>query len=366
MGIDRVVANDPRDRTSIEPECRRIEPGEQGRPSHQCAPGKGEPKRNLRPVGDAFHERIDRDDRKGSKADAAREAVELQQHGEPDQGLQHEKGRCHRYCHLSRWYRSRAGALDPLVKVAIYDVIPGATSAAHGEGTDEKQKHMLDIDLPAGVDGGQSNGPPTRYQQQPGADRPVETGEPKVGAQPSGGDAVDPITGRIGDAVRAVGHRASGLPIKVSKVPCPREADASGTVGVVPNASLRVGPLGCGPRAAASQMFLAVSDALLCPNLTCLIASAGTLQGVLFSSSTLTNFVSAAMNALNSLQISSADAFFLPAACNACPCLAVSSREVNICWQAGGGPCCGAPNPAPGIPGMPGAPGIPGAPGMPG
>ena len=82
--------------------------------------------------------------------------------------------------------------------------------------------------------------------------------------------------------------------------------------GVAPSASLRLGPAGrC---AAASQTFLAVSDALLCPALTCLMASGGTPQVALFSSSAFINRVSAAMNALNSLQTSSGGAFFLLAA----------------------------------------------------
>ena len=49
----------------------------------------------------------------------------------------------------------------------------------------------------------------------------------------------------------------------------------SGTVGVVPSASLRLGPAGRGPCAAASQTCLLVCVALLCPALTCLSTSGG-------------------------------------------------------------------------------------------
>ena len=107
---------------------------------------------------------------------------------------------------------------------------------------------MPEIDLAAGVDRREPNGPPARHQQEPGPDRPVEARQPQVGARPGGGEAVDPVSSRIGDATRAAGHRASGLPDSVSKVPWPFLVDVvSGTTGVVPRASLRLGPLGRGP-----------------------------------------------------------------------------------------------------------------------
>jgi hypothetical protein len=102
------------------------------------------------------------------------------------------------------------------------------------------------------------------------------------------GEAVDPVSGRIGDATRAAGHRASGLPDSVSKVPWPFLVEfVSGTTGVVPRASLRLGPLGRGPWAATSQICLLVCEALLCPDLTCWSTSGGTPQAVLCSSETL-------------------------------------------------------------------------------
>ena len=52
----------PGDRAGVEHEGRRIKPAEDSRPAHQRAPGEGEAEHDLRPIGDAFHERIDGDD----------------------------------------------------------------------------------------------------------------------------------------------------------------------------------------------------------------------------------------------------------------------------------------------------------------
>src|SRR3954447_25184276 len=127
---------------------------------------------------------------------------------------------------------------------------------------------------------------PTDHQhgisRKPGPDRAVETSQLQIRARPRGGEAVDPVSSRIGDATRAAGHRASGLPDSVSKVPWPFLVElVSGTTGVVPRASLRLGPLGRGPWAATSQICLLVCEALLCPDLTCWSTSGGTPQVVL-------------------------------------------------------------------------------------
>ena len=149
------------------------------------------------------------------------EAVELQQHREPDQRLRHQKGAAACDRHLPGRDRPRARALDPAVEVAIDDVVPGAARAAHREGADQEQDDVPEIDRLARGDGGKSGRPPARDEQQPRADRPVEAGEPQIGAGPAGREAVDPVAGRIGDATR-VAHRASWLPDSVSKVPKPR------------------------------------------------------------------------------------------------------------------------------------------------
>src|SRR5262249_56215384 len=103
---------------------------------------------------------------------------------------------------------------------------------------DEKQKEVPGIDVAAGVHGGKADGPPARHQQKPGADRPVEARQPQVRTRPGGGDARDPIPGRIGDTTRASGHWPSGLPVSVSKGDDPfLVVEASGTPASVPTAS---------------------------------------------------------------------------------------------------------------------------------
>src|SRR6266545_3586029 len=366
--VDGVVANHPGYGAGIEQQGGRIELGERRRPSHQRAPGEGEAEHDLRPVGDPLHEGINDDHRERGEPDIDRETIELQQHREPDQRLQHEKGGGGGDRHLPGRNGSQARALDARIEIAIDDIVPGAAGSPHGEGADEEQNEVPDVDAVPRVNRGERNGPPARHQKQPGADWPVEARQPQIGAGWGRGEAVDPVTGRIGDAPRAAAHRAKGLPVSVSKVDCGFfvPVEASGTMGVVPRASLRVGPAGRAPCTAISQTFLLTSEALPCPSLTCLRTSGGTPQVALCSCKPLSILLSAARKALKSLHISSGGAFFSPAACNALPCLAVSSRLLKSCWQPGGG-CCGAPNDAAGAPGdVPGAGDIPGEPGMPG
>ena len=94
----------------------------------------------------------------------------------------------------------------------------------------------------AGRDGSETCRPPARHQQQPGTDRPVEPRQPQIGPRPGRRDGVDPVAGRIGDAAAGLRHRASELPLSVSKVP-PLPVlilDESG-MREVPSASLRLG-----------------------------------------------------------------------------------------------------------------------------
>src|SRR5262249_16268557 len=198
-------------------------------------------------------------------------------------------------------------------------------------------KDVPEIDLAAGVHGGKADGPPARHQQKPGADRPVEARQPQIRARPGGGDAVDPIAGRIGDTTPAPRHLPTRLPLTLSQVGDRfLVVEASGTSGVVPRASLRVGLAirGC---AAASQICLPICAALLCPASTCLRTSVGTPQVALCSSRPLIILVSTVRKALKSLHNSSGGAFFWPAACSAWPCLLTSSRVLRSCSQAGGG-----------------------------
>ena len=167
MGVDGVIADHPGNRAAVEQDGGKIEPPERRRPSHQRAPGEGKTEHDLRPIGDPFHERIDRDHEERRQADIDREAIELQQNRQPEQRLQHQKGGGGGDGDLSGRNRPRARALDPRVEIAVDDVVPGATGPAHGEGADEEQEDVPEIDVGAGLDRGEPHRPPARHQQQP-------------------------------------------------------------------------------------------------------------------------------------------------------------------------------------------------------
>ena len=80
-----------------------------------------------------------------------REAVELQQHREPDQRLHGEEDGRACDADLARRDRARARARDLGVEIAVEDVVPGAARAAHREGADEEQRrrcHGIGVGMP--------------------------------------------------------------------------------------------------------------------------------------------------------------------------------------------------------------------------
>ena len=91
MGVDGVVADHPGDRAGIEQKRRRIEAAEGAGPAHQRAPGKRQAEHDLRPIGDALHERIDHHDGERSDAERDGEAIERDQYGKADKRLQDEE-----------------------------------------------------------------------------------------------------------------------------------------------------------------------------------------------------------------------------------------------------------------------------------
>ena len=75
--------------------------GNSSSPAHQGAPGKGEAEPDLRPIGEPFHERINRYDRQRRDPKLDSEKIEPQQDRKPGQRLQHEEKRGPCNAHLS-------------------------------------------------------------------------------------------------------------------------------------------------------------------------------------------------------------------------------------------------------------------------
>ena len=83
--VDRVVADHPQDRSGVEQQRRQRQRARHRRPADQRRPGEDDAEPRLRPPGDPLHERIGRDRREAAERDRLRQAIELQQHDEPDE-----------------------------------------------------------------------------------------------------------------------------------------------------------------------------------------------------------------------------------------------------------------------------------------
>ena len=123
--------------------------------------------------------------------------------------------------------------------------------------------------------GGQRRRPPARHQQQPGADRPVETGKPQIGPRPGRRARIDPVAGCVGNAGGRVAHRvgSSRENVAVQRIEGAAallDGVASGSAAEEPSTSLRLGP--AGPRVAACcatlQTFCCIFSVFLWPFLS--------------------------------------------------------------------------------------------------
>src|SRR5262245_50598058 len=101
MGVDRVIGERPGDAAEIEKEGWPGEAVMNGAPADECSPIEGQPQENLRPVGEALHERIDGDDGQRCRADREGRYIELKQDEETQQALQAEKGEGRFDAHLA-------------------------------------------------------------------------------------------------------------------------------------------------------------------------------------------------------------------------------------------------------------------------
>ena len=116
---------------------------------------------------------------------------------------------------LARRDRPRARALDPRIDVAVDQIVPGAAGAAHHDGADaETAAHARDRGR-ASRRGSRPAPPTTSRATAAATSRSAGRAGSAAGrAEPGRRDAVDPVSGRIGDASGGFAHRAhrvSGL-----------------------------------------------------------------------------------------------------------------------------------------------------------
>lgn len=212
--VDRVVPHRPGDRRGIDREGGPTQAAVVGCPAHETAVGEGEPQHGLGPRCHALHQGVDRHEDHRDEAGDDGEAVEVDQDRQPDQAQEHgEDDRLARR-HLPRGDRPQSRALDLRVEVAVEEIIVGAPGAAHGDRADEEEQQVRQ-GREAGAIRGSGNGrrPPARQQEQPPADRPVNSRQPQVWAPGWRREAVDDVSGRCVRDRRSVqpdglGHRA--------------------------------------------------------------------------------------------------------------------------------------------------------------
>ena len=190
MRVDRVVAERPENPAEIE---QYRWPGEgtgHRGPAEEGAPVEVEPEKELRPPGDALHERVGADQRQHADPEPPAQGFEAEQHGAADRELhRHEDDRL-RHADPAARQGAQPGAGDFAVILAVGDVVERAAGAAHCDGADRKQQQEQRIG-PSRTR--QRDPPPAREQQEPGADRAVPARQPRIGLRPPRQPALDPI-----------------------------------------------------------------------------------------------------------------------------------------------------------------------------
>src|SRR5216683_2230484 len=210
MGVDRVVAERPADAAGIEQQRRLGQGTGCRRPAEQRAPVEIEPQEELRPIGNALHEGIGRDQQQHEKAERDRQPVEAEQHGGADGELQREEDCGAAYADGAARDRPCPGAGDRGVEIAVDDVVEGAAGAAHHHSTEREEDDEAPI-RPEARRRREGDRPPAGEQQQPAADRPIEPRQADIGQQRSRHEARRPIVAAyVGGVAPTLGGMTSG------------------------------------------------------------------------------------------------------------------------------------------------------------
>ena len=139
--VDRVVAERPEDERAVEQRRRPgvISPRAGGR-GDQRAPVEGEAEPDLRPPGDALHQRIERDHGDGAERDEFGEIRQAEQDRQADGALgkQPDPGLLSETAPEGSGRRAVRATFASMS--AIEDVVVGAARAAHGDGADDEQE----------------------------------------------------------------------------------------------------------------------------------------------------------------------------------------------------------------------------------
>src|SRR5262245_36183722 len=116
-----------------------------GGPADKRSPVEGDPQEDLRPIGEALHERVDHDRDQRGGTDEDREAVELEKDRKADHALGSEIDERRNEAYLAGGDRAGAGTFNFAVEVAVDDVVEGAACAAHDDGADEEEQRVPEI-----------------------------------------------------------------------------------------------------------------------------------------------------------------------------------------------------------------------------
>ncbi len=177
--------------------------------------------------------------------------VELDQHDEADERANDGEGQRLGRRHLAGGNGTARRARNLRVVVAVDVVVVGAARRAHHHRADREQHQEPQVRIGLLLrDLGEPHRPPARQQQEPHADRPVETGEPQVGPRVLGRVAVGPVVGRrIGNTGAALGwgfggHVGHGCGIAGGRSVEPSGALAAAAIGVPRAIAVALRPLG--------------------------------------------------------------------------------------------------------------------------
>ena len=157
-GVDGVVADDPGDAGGVEKQSRAGEGAGDGAPAGEGTPGEGDAEEQLGQRSDALGKGVDADQRHDGEAQGNGEIVELQQYGEGGEQLQGEKDQCGAGGEDSGGQGAVAGAVHLPVNVAVEEIVPAASSAAHEQGAEGEEQQQPEMVQSGGWSRGRGEG----------------------------------------------------------------------------------------------------------------------------------------------------------------------------------------------------------------